>query len=157
MTDIIVGASPFQQRLYEHLSGHVEDEHEVLQAYSALADSTGSEAFKYVAELILDEERRHHQVLRDLTEAVRRAASLSGEPSPIPHLDLYKDREAILAATDRLLAVEEEDQRHLKALAKELEDFEGTTLWSLLVKLMQADNDKHRMILKFVKRNARRS
>lgn len=157
MTDTIIGASPIQQKLYDHLSRHVEDEREVLLAYEALAGSTESEAFKYMASLILEDERRHHQVLADLAKAVRSSAELSRDPSPIPYLDIYKDRESIIAATDRLLKVEDEDRRQLKALAKELEGFEDTTLWSLMVKLMQADNDKHRMILRLVRKNARKA
>lgn len=157
MADTIIGASPIQQKLYDHLSRHVEDEREVLLAYEALAGSTQSEAFKYVASLILEDERRHHQVLADLAKAVRSSAELSGDPAPIPHLDIYKDRESIIAATDRLLKVEDEDRHQLKALATELEGFEDATLWSLMVKLMQADNEKHRMMLKFVRKNARRT
>lgn len=156
MTDTIIGASPFEQELYEHLQQHVDEEREVLQAYRDLAEATDSEAFKYVARLILEEEKRHHQVLADLAKTVRRSAELSRDPGPIPYLDLYKDRDSILAATDLLLEVEKKDRKELKRLAKELEDFEHTTLWSLMVKLMQADNDKHRMILKFVRKHARR-
>lgn len=157
MTDTIIGASPIQQKLYDHLTSHVEDEREVLLAYEALADSTESKAFKYVATLILEDERRHHQVLAALAEAVHSSAQISGDPGPVPHLDIYKDRESILDATDRLLKVEDEDRRQLKALAKEMEVFEGTTLWPVMVKVMQADNDKHRMLLEFVRQSARKA
>jgi hypothetical protein len=154
-TDTIVGASPFEQELYDHVTGHVEDEREVLQAYEELAATTDSAAFRYAAELILAEERRHHQMLADLALTVRRSAELSPDPGPIPFLDLHKDRDAILAATERLLAVEDQDRKDLKRLAKELEPFEDTTLWALLVELMRADNEKHRTILKFVRKHTR--
>ena len=153
----IVGASVGEQRLYDHLLAHIDGEVEALQAYEALAESTDSPSFAYVARLILDDERRHHQLLRDLAETIRIDASLTNEPTPIPELGLYRsDRQAIVDATRRLLAIEREDDRALQRLAKELRDFKDTTLWQLVIRILQADNAKHRTILEFIEHNARR-
>src|SRR3546814_18559812 len=84
-------------------------------------------------------------MLEDLAETVKVSAELSMEPSPIPYLDLHKDREAVLAATQALLAVEKADEKELKRLVAQLKDFKDTTLWELMLGLMRADNAKHRM------------
>ena len=42
-----------------------------------------------------------------------------------------------------------QDPRELKKLQKELRDVKDTTLWSLLVDLMQRDTEKHIAILDF--------
>ena len=64
---------------------------------------------------------------------------------------------ALREATDRLLENEKKDREELKALRRELRSFEDTTLWALLVELMQRDTDKHIAILGFAQRHAKRA
>ena len=152
----IPNASVVEQELYDHVTAHGKHEGEVLDAYDQLAESTDSPAFAYLARLILDDERRHHQMLDALGEAIRVTAELAGEPSPIPDLGLFKaDRERILAETERFLAFEKEDNKQLDRLAKDLKDVRNTTLWQLVVRLMQDDNAKHQRILEFIRARAR--
>ena len=154
----IAGASVWEQSLYDHLQNHVENEVDALQAYEQLADTTASPAFAYVARLILDDERRHHQLLRDLAETIRINASLSGDPTPIPDLGSFRaDREAVLEATKRLLEIERDDNRALDRLAGELKDVKDTTLWELVIRMLQADNVKHRRILEFIGSHAKKA
>jgi hypothetical protein len=151
----IAGASVWEQELYDHVTAHGRNEGEVLEAYEELAASTDSPAFAYLARIILDDERRHHQLLNDLAETIRTTAELSGEPTPIPDLGLFKgDRQQILAQTEQFLALEEEDNKKLERLAKDLKDVRKTTAWQLVVQLMQHDNEKHRRILKFIRDRA---
>jgi len=152
----IAGASVWEQELYDHVTAHGKNEGEVLQGYAELAETTDSPAFAYLARLILDDERRHHQLLDELAETIRTTAELSGEPTPIPDLPLVTaDRERILTITERFLALENEDNKALDRLAKELKDVRNTTLWELVVRLMQDDNAKHRRILEFIRDRAR--
>ena len=150
-TSSIRGASVSEQQLYDHLIEHVDSEREILQDYERLAEGTESPAFAYLARLILDDERRHHQLLRDLAETVRTTSMLTGEPSPIPDLGVFRaDRDKILAETERFLAAEERDNRDLQRLAKEMSDVGNTTVWQLIIRLIQQDNEKHRTILRFM-------
>jgi rubrerythrin len=155
MSNTIHGASVWEQEVYDHLCSHVDNELEVLQAYERLASTTESEAFRYLAKLILDDERRHHEFLRNLADTVRISAELTREPAPIPFIDFSADREEILAATDRFLAVEKEDDREIRRLSKELRDVRDTTLWVLVLDLIRADNEKHRRILEFIHERAK--
>ncbi len=156
MSTSIPGASVWEQQIYDHLIEHVNGEWQILQDYERLADETESPAFAYLARLILDDERRHHQMLSDLAETIRTSAMLSGEPTPIPDLGVFRaDREKILAETERFLAAEEEDNRHLERVAKELRDVRNTTVWELIIRLIQQDNEKHRHILRFIRDRAR--
>jgi hypothetical protein len=149
------GASVWEQQIYSHIIGHMEREREVLTEYEALTRDA-SPALAFLAGLILDDERRHHQLLRDLADAVRKSAELSPEPTPIPGLaSLPADRERILAITERFLAVEEEDNEELEWLDKALREVRDTMLWQLVVRLMQLDNSKHRRILEFIRDGAR--
>jgi rubrerythrin len=156
MSTSIPGASVWEQQIYDHLIEHVAGEWQILQDYERLANETDSPAFAYLAGLILDDERRHHQMLNDLAETIRTSATLSGEPTPIPDLGVFRaDREKILAETERFLAAEEEDNRHLERVAKELRDVRNTTVWELIIRLIQQDNEKHRHILRFIRDRAR--
>ena len=155
---VINGASVWEQQLYDHVTKHGRNEGEILAEYEQLANDTESPAFAFLAQLILDDERRHHQLLDALATTIRTTAELTGEPVPIPHLGVVTaDRERILASTERLLAFEEQDNRDLEVLAKELKDVRNTTLWELVVRLMQQDNEKHRRILRFIRDRAQES
>ena len=153
MTDHIPGASVWEQELYDHVSRHIEGEISTLKAYEALANSTESQSFRYLASLILDDERRHHKVLTELAETIRLSAQLAS--GPIPYMDLYKHRDELLEPTERFLALEEEDLKELTRLEKELRDMRDTSIWPLLLKIISLDNEKHRTILKFIRDRAR--
>ena len=156
MSSSIPGASVWEQQLYDQIIEHVDGELGILEEYERLAEETDSPAFAYLARLILDDERRHHKLLNELAETIRTSATLSGEPTPIPDLGFFHaDREKILAQTERFLAAEEEDNRHLQRVAKELHDVRNTTVWQLIIHLMQHDNEKHRFILRFIRDRAR--
>ena len=152
----IPGASVWEQRIYEHILKHVEDEMDVIRSYERLAEQTDSPAFAYLARLILEDERRHHQLLQDLAETIRVSAELSGEPKPIPDLGMWgADRDQIINETKRYLALEKEDNKELDRLIKELDGVKDTTIWEFVVRLIQRDNEKHQSILKFIRDRAR--
>jgi hypothetical protein len=152
----IIGASAWEQQLYDHVAGHVATEVEVLESYAELAaDDTISPAFRYLARLILADERRHHETFNELAESIRRASQLDVDGAPIPPVAaLRSDRDRVLEVTDRLIAAEEEDARELKHLAKELKDVRETTMWGLVVDLMRDDTEKHLKILRFIRDRA---
>jgi len=153
---LITGASVWEQELYDHACDHVAAEGAILEEYQRLAeDQSGSPAFRYLANLILADERRHHQVFNDLAESIRQMGELRLEDEPIPGLHgLRSDRERINAATERLLAAERADAAQLKQFAKRLKEVRETTLWGLLVELMQDDTAKHIKILSFIRDRA---
>ena len=156
MSTHIPRASVWEQEIYGYVSGHVVTEGAILDEYQRLAaDPSGSAAFRYVAGLILADERRHHQLFNDLAESIRQMAELSADDEPIPSLrGLKADRERIMATTTRLLDVERADARELKQLAKKLKEMRETTLWGLLLELMQDDTAKHIKILEFIRDRA---
>jgi hypothetical protein len=152
----IAGASVWEQEIYDHVSGHIATEGAILDEYQRLAeDPAGAPAFRYLAGLILADERRHHQLFNDLAESIRQVAELGLDDEPIPSLQgLKADRERIMAATERLLSVERADAKELKHLAKDLKVVRDTTLWRLLLELMQDDTAKHIKILRFIRDRA---
>jgi len=152
----ITGASVWEQQLYDYVCDHVATEGAMRDQYQQLADDeTSSPAFRYVANLILADEHRHHQIFNDLAESIKQMAEIRLEDEPIPSLrGLRADRIRIMAVTDRLLDAEHADAKELKKLAKNLGELRDTTLWGLLVDLMQIDTQKHIKILEFIRERA---
>ena len=60
-----------------------------------------------------------------------------------------------MGLAEELIAQEKRDADELHRLAKELRDVKDTTVWQLLVRLMEMDTAKHIEILKFVRKHAK--
>ena len=148
------GPSPWERQLHAHLKGHVETERAILQRYAEAAERTDSEAFRYLVKLLIDDEVRHHRLFNELADSLETNALMKREAPAIPYLDLDRaDRAVVLEVTKELLENEEHDLGELKRLQRELRDVKDTTLWGLLVELMERDTDKHIAILRFVRRH----
>jgi hypothetical protein len=148
------GPSVWERQLYAHLRRHVETERATLERYAEVAEGTESEAFRYLVQLLIDDEIRHHRLFNELADSLETVALLKREQPVVPYMDLDRaDRAAALEATDELLKNEEQDRGELKQLQRDLRDVKDTTLWGLLVELMERDTDKHIAILRFVRKH----
>jgi hypothetical protein len=145
------GASAWERDLYAHFSSHVQAERGLLEEYSAIAEKTESKAFRYLVDLLIEDEIRHHRLFAELAESLK-AQALIGEEPMVPYMDFERsDPVAVRAATKTLTESEERDARELKRLRRKLRDVKDTSLWSLLVDLMERDTDKHLAVLRFVR------
>ena len=158
MTEQLVGASVWEQTLYDHLTNHEHDERELLVEYQQAAADSQSAAFRYLASLIVEDETRHHRLFRDMAESLRMDAEMQpGEP-PVPRLGGWgPDPHRVAELSERLVTHEEIDLEVLRRIRKELDDLKDTTMWALLVKIMELDTLKHAEILNFVRRQAKKS
>ena len=154
MDESSAGPSAFERNLYAHLTSHVRAERGLLEQYSAVAEQTESKAFRYLVNLLIEDEIRHHRFFAEIADSLKTEASLTGEDPAIPDIDFVRaDREAVLDGTKHLLKAEQRDARELRQLQRELGVVEDVSLWSLLVDLMQRDTQKHIAILRFVKKH----
>ncbi len=156
MTTSIPGASVWEQDLYDSLARHVESEHDILDEYQRLAGTEPPSFVTYLARMILSDEERHHQLFNDLAETVKAFAEFRYEDEripPIPHK--LPDAADVIEQTDRFLKIERDDLAELKNLKKRLKEVKDTTLWDLVISIMEMDTEKHIKILEFVKVHAR--
>jgi rubrerythrin len=161
MTDLTthssIAGSGWERDLWTHLISHVDAERGMLEEYSAIAKQSQSKAFGYLVKLLIEDETRHHRMFMELAKSLKTAAELTGDDPIVPTMDFTQvNRIAVLEATKQLIEKEEQDARELKRLQRELRDVKDTTLWSLLVNMMQRDTQKHIAILRFVSKHARR-
>ena len=149
-----LAASPWDEQLMAHFDEHVDGELSLIEAYLQFRDE-GPEYVRYLIDLILDDESRHHQTFSELFNHVRSGVDFRDYGPQVPYVqNSSEDREALLKATTRLLAFEREDAKSLRRLHKELRPVRDTTLFSLLVELMELDTKKHIAILEFIHRSA---
>jgi hypothetical protein len=147
------GASVTIRNLVERLAAHGAEEGRILAEYERVASSAADPAARYLIDLIMEDERRHHRVLVELATAMAWDSPGDAEPA-VPRLGWHLQG-ALRDATRRLREYEEQDRRELRRLKKELRPFEDTTVWSLLVDLILLDTEKHATILKFLEDHAR--
>ena len=156
MPQALIGASVWEEELYQHLTSHLGNELDLLTAYQQAAAEAGSAAFQYLVSLIIEDEKRHHRVFEDLANALRSDVEMRPVEPAVPDMAGFGQLpEKILELTDALLAREEQDAAELRHLSRELRDVRDTTLWALLVKVMELDTEKHAEILRFVRKHAR--
>ena len=152
------GPSKWERDLYAHLTSHVETESVLLKEYRAAAQTSPSKAMRYLVNLLIEDEIRHHRILNELADSLKTEALLVGEDPAVPYLDFDQatNHDAIVDLTTQLLDREQSDARELKQLKRELRDMKDVSLWSLLVDLMERDTQKHIAILRFAKKHTRR-
>jgi hypothetical protein len=148
------GWTAAETELFSHLSGHAAREGAILDEYVQAAEATQSKALAYLIEILMEDERRHHRWFAELASSLEADASFSGTEPVVPRMDFHRaDRVAVRDVTARLLEHEKADEKELDRLQRELKDVSGTTLWGLLVALMQRDTEKHIAVLTFVKKH----
>ena len=147
------GASVTIRDLVELLARHGQEEGRILAEYERVAASTSDPAARYLVDLVLADERRHHQTLVEIATSMA-WDTLDTVETSVPPLGWHVDEE-LLAASRRLREYEDEDKRELQALRRRLRPFEQTTLWGLLVDLMILDTEKHATIMRFLEKHAR--
>jgi hypothetical protein len=148
-----LAGSPFDENLLVHFQDHVEGERELLEAYAKFRDE-GPEYVRYLIDVILGDEARHHQMFRELVNRLRSDIDWRDYGPHVPYVGQAPDPTALAEATQRFLAFEHEDAKSLHRLQKELRPVRNTTLFSLLVELMELDTKKHIAILEFIHRRA---
>jgi rubrerythrin len=151
MTDVATppGLSVWEADLLRHLSQHMEQEGALLASYKTLAEKSDADYVRYLVELIMEDEIRHHRLFAELGNAIRSAVERT-DGLAVPMVRNATNPEELLAATKQLLERERTDERELKRLSRELKDLRGTSVWPLLVELMERDTAKHQGILRFL-------
>jgi rubrerythrin len=143
--------------MFTYLTEHTRREGKMLEEYVRTAADTESKALSYLLDMLVADEHRHHQLFRDLAASLKAEAEFDADGPVVPRLDLdLLDRDDLLDITQRLMENERDDLHELKRLHKELKDLKDTTLWDLLVDVMQRDTEKHIAILQFITHHARR-
>ena len=141
-----------EREVFRHLSDHAASEAEFIASYRELAEAPATpDAVRYLMGLLLEDEERHHRVLHEIATAIGNRVTLRHDPDAVPDLPYEPPDRVLEEVTGRFLAAERADAKQLRALRKELRPFRDTSLWALLVELMEHDTAKHIRLLTFIR------
>lgn len=139
------------ERLLQSVERHVELEAGALGQYDYLATASGDPVVTLVMRLILEDEERHHGLLKRIAATLRDALEWTHSPEALPKsAEQPAAPPADLAKIARELIDEEKTgARALRNLAQRERGVDGG-LDSLLLEMMAIDSDKHARMLQFV-------
>lgn len=146
--------SVFEEAMLEHIAEHIDSEQDVLAGYLRLAETSPDEYVRYLANLIVGDERRHHQLFVEMRNRVLADVTWREHSPETPRVTVPDDREALAREAERYIAVEERDAEELRRLRRQVRPMKDTSLLSLMVELMELDTQKHLRILEFIRRSA---
>lgn len=129
---------------------HVREEEEFIEAYERLAADVTDPGTRFLITLIVEDERRHHDLMEQMA-ATARGDATPGNAAPEPPRLSVDEARRLLGATEHFLEAEKEDRDRLKELARHLRPAREDTLWHLLVQLMDLDTAKHITILQYLR------
>ncbi len=139
--------------LLEAVQRHADAEAGALAEYEFVAEASGDPVVALVMRLILEDEERHHGLLRRMEATLRDALDWTHSPSSLPVTSQPQQPVARdLVAITRALVDEEHTGAHiLRELAQREKDIDAG-LHSLLLEMMAMDSEKHARLLQFVQR-----
>jgi hypothetical protein len=139
------------RKLVEIIVRHGREEGELLARYEELSTQATDESVRYLVNLILEDEHRHHQLLAELSNAMAWGLASQSPTSAVPRLPTAING-SLWEQTKLLRKSEQADYRALRRIRRRLRPFADTTLWVLVLDLMLLDTKKHATILRFLER-----
>jgi rubrerythrin len=140
-------------RLLAAFERHIVAEADTVTAYRALADTTADPVVALLMQQVVEDEDRHHGLLRSMAARLRDALHWTHSPDALPVRGTAPEAEAgaLLAPIREFARQEHEGARQARELAKEQAGlYDG--LFTLLLETMAADSEKHERILSYIAR-----
>ncbi len=148
--------SVWEEDLLERLEAHTREENHLLDSYAELAGASAHKHVRYLGSLLLEDEIKHHRIFDELTKSLLSDIEFREVEGSVPRLDPAADEGDLLERARELLKFEEDDLKGLHVLSKQLDPVKKTTLWGLLVEMMEFDTRKHIRMLRFIIDEAKR-
>jgi hypothetical protein len=142
-------------QLLAFVTDHIEQEHELLAAYQDIAEQSSDEYVRYLTELIVTDERRHHEILTEIANYLRAGVDGSDLRPRVPWLTRPNHPTALRQVATRLLHAEQRDRRQLRHFRRKLRPIRNTSLLSVLVEAMLLDTRKHILLLRAIRHTTR--
>jgi rubrerythrin len=131
---------------------HAIAEQDALELYEYLRTASGDPVIGLVMRLILEDEERHHGLLKRIEATLRDAIEWTHSPAalPTPATPTQPVRQALIDTASALIKEEHTGAHYLRDLAHR-EKAVNSGLTSLLIEMMAMDSDKHARLLQFVR------
>ncbi len=142
---------PFSERLVRALEAHAAAEEESLSDYERLSELDPDGVTRLLMQLIVEDERRHHDLLGRMVQSLRDSIEWTSTPTaiPAPQVPDPAHLNDAVVSTRTLIREEREGARYLRHLARQDKALFGG-LYTLLLETMARDSEKHERILRFL-------
>jgi hypothetical protein len=137
--------------LLDAVERHASAEQDALAQYEYLRTASGDPVVALVMQLILEDEQRHHTLLKRIEASLRDAVDWTHSPDalPVPTTPREPVNKSLVDTAKALIKEEHTGARYLRDLAEREKDV-GSGVQSLLIDMMAMDSDKHARLLQFV-------
>jgi hypothetical protein len=138
--------------LVDAVERHAQAESQALEQYEYLATASRDPIIALVMRLILEDEERHHGLLKRIESTLRDAVNWTHSPDALPNTApeqpeaSFSDLERL---THELIDEEHTGAKYIRELARKEKGIDGG-LHSLLLETMALDSEKHARMLQFV-------
>ena len=148
---LLHGLSEWEADLVAQFREHTDSEADLIDAYADVAAGSGDGFVSYLLHMLLEDERRHHRMFRELANSILGSANLTTVDPHVPSITPVDDAERLRDTAVRFLALERQDLDQLGRLRRRLRSVRESTLWDLLIDLAERDTGKHIRILEFIR------
>jgi len=144
--------------LMRNFAAHERHESGFLSEYGDVADRHANPLVRFLLQMIMSDEEKHHAVVHAMTSSLSEGFSGKKSEDAIPKWGEFTEaeRDALLRLTTDFIKAEKAGIKEYKRLIKSSEGYyEG--LFVLLIKTIIHDSQKHVMILEFIEKKLRES
>ena len=140
------------ERLMNTFESHENQEREFLHRYKEVADKSKSRFVKFLLQLIISDEEKHHAVTHAMVSTLQGSLRWTHPADAIGILhEGEEETEELLRLTRDFIRLEKEGVKEYKKLIKECRDYYHG-LFGLLLDTMIQDSEKHIGILQFLQK-----
>jgi hypothetical protein len=140
------------ERLRNAVEAHAKAEAETLGVYEHIAEASGDPVIALVMRLVLEDEERHHGLLKRIEATLSDALNWTHSPAALPSgVPAFTEADRLAALARELVEEERTGAKILRKLADQQRVIDGG-LPSLLIETMALDSEKHAKLLQFVQR-----
>lgn len=149
------GISPVEA-LLNQLESHERQEQTFIDGYRSIVDRHPNPLVRFLLGLIIADEEKHHQVVHAMAASLRADLTWADAEGALASMgEIAADEKAeLLRLTAEFIAEEKKGIKEYKALIKSSKGYyEGS--FTLLLRTIVHDSEKHLMILEFLDRKLR--
>jgi len=149
--------APEAERLLKEFESHDGKEGDFIRSYKDIAAKSNDPLIKYLLQMIITDEERHHAVMHAMASSLRGSINWSKAADAIPSMsELGAEKGELMKLTTDFIKLEKDGIKESKQLLKSTKGYyQG--LFTLLVATTIHDSEKHVEILDFLRQRIKKA
>ena len=142
---------PPVEMLLNQFEAHEREELRFVEGYRAMIEGHENPLVKFLLELVISDEEKHHAVVHAMVSSLRADLTWSDKKRTIRSIGAIdpEERQELLRLTSEFIKEEKKGIKECKGLAKSSKGYyQGS--FTLLIQTIIHDSEKHLMILEFL-------